>query len=115
MLADLSHHNIYFYNQPTDMRKGFNGLAGLVNKLEGANLTSGDIFVFVNKSKDKIKLLQWEKNGFAIYYKQLEKGTFEWPTEEPQSVTIDYQKLYLMFEGIAFESVVRRPRYGLKI
>jgi transposase len=70
------------YSQPTDMRKSFDGLSGLVVSQLEQNPMSGDVFIFVNKPRNRIKLLRWEHDGFVLFYKRLEKGTFELPEME---------------------------------
>lgn len=67
------------YGKGADMRKGFNGLCGLVRNEFLQNPLSGDVFIFINRPRNRIKLLHWQGDGFAIYYKRLEKGTYEMP------------------------------------
>ena len=88
------------------MRKGFNGLCGLVRNEFLQNPLSGDIFIFINRPRNRIKLLHWQGDGFAIYYKRLEKGTYEMPEIKSASVSIelDMQKLLLILEGISLLS-----------
>jgi len=112
MLADLSHRRLFFFAGPTDMRKGFNGLSGLVRQHQSSTLLSGDVFIFVNRSRDRIKLLAWERNGFALYYKQLERGTFELPFSNGDTpVSLTYRQLFLMLEGVSLQSIRLRKRY----
>jgi transposase len=112
MLADLSHRRLFFFAGPTDMRKGFNGLSGLVRQYRSAELLSGDVFIFINRPRDRIKLLAWERNGFALYYKQLERGTFELPASDAESpVNLSYRQLFLMLEGVSLKSIRLRKRY----
>ena len=111
MLGDLSHRRLYFFNQSTDMRKGFNGLSGLVNQYLQRDLLSGDVFIFINKGRDKLKLLSWEVGGFVIYYKRLEQGTFELPVGKGDEISLSYAQLFLMLEGIKLGSVKHRKRY----
>jgi transposase len=108
-----SSQRFFLYRGATDMRRSFAGLSGLVlNELQKP-LTTGDIFVFINKPRNSIKLLVWDRNGFVIYYKRLEEGTFEMPTatDDAKSITIKWEELVMMLEGIALESVKRRKRY----
>jgi len=111
MLADLSHRQLYYFNQSCDMRKGFNGLSGLVTHYLKRDLMSGDVFIFINKSRDKLKLLSWEAGGFVIYYKRLEQGTFELPTGKHPEVRLQFAQLFLLLEGIELHSVKHRKRY----
>jgi transposase len=104
---------IWLSAQPADLRKSFDSLAGLVRDgLQGDPL-SGDIFVFRNKSADRIKLLVWEEDGYAIWYKRLEKGTFHFPAAEDGSphVEIRAADLIMLLEGVDLSSVKRSKRY----
>lgn len=74
MFSLSSTFQYYFYSSATDMRKGFDGLCGLVHAELGRRPVSGEVFIFVNHQKDKIKLLHWEAGGFVLYYKRLERG-----------------------------------------
>jgi transposase len=115
MLFGLSGNTrLFLYNGSADMRKGFNGLSGLViNKLK-QNPLSGDVFIFVNRSRTLIKLLVWDQTGFAIWHKRLEQGTFEMPLidSSTNSVEINRQKLMLILEGISLKNIRSRKRYS---
>lgn len=105
---------MFLYTGPADMRKGFDGLSGLViNKLK-QNPMSGDIFIFINRQRTLIKLLVWDQTGFAIWHKRLEQGTFEMPPVDPSSssVEINRQKLMLILEGISLKNIHSRKRYS---
>jgi len=103
----------YLYSQPTDMRKSFDGLSGIVQGQLERNPTSGEVFIFVNRRKNKVKLLRWEQGGFILYYKRLEAGTFELPafTEDAVSCQMSWSSLMLMIEGISIEKSKQRKRY----
>jgi len=96
------------------MRKGFNGLCGLVRNEFLQNPLSGDVFIFINRPRNRIKLLHWQGDGFAIYYKRLEKGTYEMPEikTDSASIELDAQQLLLILEGISLLSVKKRKRYA---
>ena len=113
MLALDSSRNYYIFSKPTDMRKSFDGLSGLVLKYYKARLFTGDIFVFINRRRNCIKLLCWQSSGFAIYYKRLEKGTFEIPhsMDKSEHIKIGWQELMLLLEGIELKSIKYRKRY----
>jgi transposase len=105
---------MFLYAGPADMRKGFDGLSGLViNKLK-QNPLSGDIFIFINRQRTLIKLLVWDQTGFAIWHKRLEQGTFEMPSVDPSSssVEINRQKLMLILEGISLKNIQVRKRFS---
>jgi transposase len=109
MLA-LSHTCRYFlYRSPADMRFGIYSLAGLVRNELGSDPLSGDIFVFLGKRSNQIRLLQWDNDGFAMYVKKLEKGTFEWPRGEGPAITS--HQLTLALQGVMLDSVRLRKRY----
>lgn len=105
---------LFLYAGPADMRKGFDGLSGLVTNKLGQDPLSGDIFIFINRTRTLIKLLIWDQTGFAIWHKRLEQGTFEMPQMDPatSSVEITRQKLMLILEGISLKSVKERKRFA---
>ena len=104
---------IFLYSQSVDMRKGFNGLSGIVTQQMGANVLSGDAYVFVGRRKDRLKLLVWESSGFVLYYKRLEVGTFRLPGEKQASVELSSAELWALLEGLDVEVKRRRKRYKL--
>ncbi len=113
----LSFHvglKIFVALEPCDMRKSFNGLSGLVNAHMSRGLLSGDVFIFINRRRDRMKLLAWEESGFVIWYKRLEEGTFELPSawEEGAELEIGWEDLMLIVSGIKLASVKRRKRYA---
>jgi transposase len=117
MLFGLSGNCRFFlYGQPADMRKGFDGLSGLVINKLGQNPLSGDIFIFINRTRTLIKILMWDQTGFAIWHKRLEQGTFEMPKIEKQenSIEITRQKLMLILEGISLKNIHSRKRFTVE-
>ena len=113
MFSLNAHQRYYLYCEATDMRKGFNGLSGIVRNEMGANPLSGSVFVFVNRRKDRMKLLVWETGGFVMYYKLLEMGTFQLPEKQANNGGISWQQLVLILEGVELSSVKKRKRYKL--
>ncbi len=104
----------FLYSLPADMRKGVDGLCGVViNQLKG-NPLSGDLFIFMNRSRTHIKVLLWDQTGFVIYYKRLERGTFEMPVNRPGQVSLEIsrQKLMLILEGISLGKIHQRKRFS---
>lgn len=91
------------------MRFGIYSLAGLVRNELGFDPSSGDVFVFLGKRLNQIRLLQWDRDGFAMYVKKLEQGTFEWPKSE--NIAITSQQLTLLLQGVMLDSVRLRKRY----
>ena len=103
---------------PTDMRKSFDSLAGLVEQELGQDPLAGDLFVFRSRRGDRIKLLYWDNDGLAIWYKRLEEGTFVFPTPDQQRVRIGEHGLVIrpaevamLLDGIDLAHVQRRQRY----
>lgn len=113
MIGLSSSNTYYFYVAPTDMRKGFGGLSGLIRNGLGKDPLSGDVFVFINRRRNRMKLLVWEQSGFVLYYKLLERGTFELPAASGASSRMSWQQLVLMLEGVALASVRQRKRFSL--
>ena len=101
---------IWLAAQPTDLRKSFDGLAALVREGLRGDPLSGDIFVFRNKSADRIKLLVWEEDGYAIWYKRLEAGSYRFPAapEALPRVEVRAADLVMLLAGVDLASVKRR-------
>lgn len=116
MFSLTSSYRYFFYNTPTDMRKGFDGLCGLVQGQLHRNPLSGEVFIFINRTRNKVKLLKWEEGGFVLYYKRLESGTFELPTWNQDSKTVEmtWSNLVMMIDGISLKNIHRRKRFLLK-
>lgn len=104
---------IWLAAQPADLRKSFDSLAALVRDGLRGDPLSGDVFVFRNKAADRIKLLLWEEDGYSIWYKRLEIGTFRFPKspEAQPRVEIRAADLIMLLEGVDFASVKRGKRY----
>ena len=104
---------IYLAAQPTDLRKSFDSLAAVVREGLRGDPLSGDIFVFRNKAADRIKLLVWEEDGFAIWYKRLEAGSYRFPSAagEVPRVEIRAADLVMLLAGVDLSSVRRGKRY----
>lgn len=104
---------IFLYSQPCDMRKGFDGLFGLVvNEMELDPL-GNYLFVFISKNRSQLKMLYWEGDGFALYNKRLEQGTFRRPTAQlnaPNS-ELSQEEIFMILRGIDFEKTKKRKRY----
>ena len=94
------------------MRKNFDGLCGIVNNEFIQSPVSGDVFIFINRRRNQIKLLRWRGDGFAIYYKRLEKGTYELPPIQQTTSTVKLKahELTLIIEGLSL-LVKKRTRY----
>jgi transposase len=107
---------IYVSTQPTDMRKGFDSLAAVVRDWLGHDPLSGHLFVFRSRRGDRVKLLWWDHDGLALFYKRLERGVFRFPAgvdPETRSIEVSAQELSLVLWGIDPASVKRQKRYTL--
>lgn len=113
MFALSSELEFHLYNQPTDMRKSFNALSGLIRDGLDSDPCNGEVFMFVNKSRDKVKLLHWQSGGFVLYYKRLEEGTFEVPRYDTVvgSVTLGYTQMAMLIDGLSIKNLPKRKRY----
>lgn len=103
----------YLYDRPCDMRKSFNTLGALVSQEMKLELLSGAGFVFINKRQTHLKLLIWEGDGFGLYYKRLERGTFEHPKSSGPKGELSYEKLMLILQGIQTDKIRKRKRFSL--
>jgi len=103
----------FLYREATDIRKGFDSLSGMVSGQLGQNPMSGDVFIFVNRQRNRIKLLRWEPGGFVLFYKRLETGTFEIPmTPKPgNQMILDYGELAMLITGISMRNAKKRKRF----
>jgi transposase len=104
--------SIFLYTQPADLRKGFDGLAGIVRGEFGADPLDGSLYLFVNRRCDRMKILHFDGTGFWLYYKRLEAGTFEVvASDEKNHVEIDATQLAMLLGGVSLASAKRRKRY----
>lgn len=114
MFTLSSSNRFHLYGEPTDMRKSFNGLSGIVENELGRTPLCGDVFLFINKRRDKIKLLHWDAGGYTLYYKRLEAGTFELPNYDVSdaSISINYAQMVMIVDGLSIKNIHRRERYS---
>lgn len=108
MLALPTSVRIYLATASTDMRKGFDGLAALV-VAQGLDLYSGHLFAFLSRRRDRVKILAWDRGGFVLYYKRLEKGRFRQPRVDPDTghVRLDGAELTMLLDGVDIARVQR--------
>ena len=115
MLSVPGNVRVYLCTQPTDMRKSFDGLQGLMMQVFRCNPMDGHLFLFVNRRRDKLKILYWDGDGLAIWYRRLEQGTFQVPqvAEDEKSAEIRSEDLAMLLRGIDYHNVRRRKRYSI--
>lgn len=112
MLLISEHQRYFVYAGVTDMRKGFDTLCGLIRAEMDLNPMSGDMFIFFNRPRTHVKILLWDRDGFALYFKRLERGTFEMPPNDGNgAMHISAQTLALILQGIVLNSVRRKKRF----
>lgn len=112
MLNLSSSIRIFVCATPTDMRKQFDGLSAIVTHALGQDVMTGDYFVFINRAKNRCKVLCWDRDGFALWAKRLERGRFQFPGGASDVVNqIDTTTLAMMLGGIDLASAKRRKRY----
>ncbi len=122
MLSLASNTRIFLSTEPTDMRKGFDGLFALVETVIEQDPFAGHLFLFRNRNRDRVKILYWDRDGLAQWYKRLEKGRFQFPTdaktasqkEPPRSCEIRADELAMLLGGIDLSQVKRRKRFERK-
>jgi transposase len=101
---------VFVASAPMDLRLSFDRLAGLTETTLRQDPYSGHLFVFRNRGGDRVKILYWDRTGFCLWYKRLEKGTFRLPRAEAGGVEIEAAELMLLLEGIDLAGARRRPR-----
>ncbi len=117
MLSLTGSLRVFVCAQPADMRRSFDGLCGMVEQIVQEDPLSGHLFVFRNRNRDRLKILYWDRDGLAIWYKRLEAGTWQLPTDVRgtgdgvSSAEITTEELSLLLGGIDLRTVERRRRY----
>lgn len=113
MLSRIGHGRIFLAAGATDMRKSFNGLSGLVRSRLAGDPLSGDLFVFCNGARNRLKILFFDSTGLWVLAKRLERGTFDWPAEHDGRARIElrYEKLLLILGGLDSGELAERKRW----
>jgi transposase len=111
MIIGWSEVKIFIKPGPTDMRKQINGLSVAVEEEFGKALFSGSLFIFCNKPRRRLKILYWDRNGFCMWLKRLEKDRFPWPKDEAESKEITVSQLKMLLDGIDFFNAHKKLQY----
>lgn len=127
MIALVQSLKVFLCTEPTDMRRSFDGLCGMASSIMQQDPLSGHLFVFRNRTADRIKILYWDQDGLAIWYKRLEKGSFQFPcdltkaelpsdskgatTKPTSSLEVSVSDLSMLLHGIDLSSIQKRKRY----
>lgn len=113
MLAVASSTRVYLYLHEVDMRRSFDGLMAIVQSEFARDIRLGDYFMFINRRRDRVKIIWWDRDGLAIFMKRLESGTLQKPTSagNDKSLLIDQAQLTMLLTGIDVSNIKRRKRY----
>jgi transposase len=119
-LGELDHGigvRIYLCTSPADMRRGFDTLAAMVREHLGYDPLSGHLFLFIGRDRDRMKILYWDSDGFALWYKRLEEGTFRLPSAKSKGTSVELKasELAMLLAGIDLTSIKRRKRFTRKM
>jgi transposase len=113
MISVTGGTRLFLFRGPADMRRGFDGLSGMVEAHFSESLFSGALFIFLNRRKNRVKILYWDHGGLALWYKKLERGRFVIPSDkEGEAVELTSAELSMLLEGITPLRVSRRYRLG---
>jgi len=110
MISIAGNARIYYCKDPINMHMSFEGLSTLVESIFKQDLTSGTYFVFINRERDRIKVLYWDLDGLVIWYKRLEKGTF--PKQNSEAPLMERRDFFMMLEGIIPRRIYARYRHS---
>lgn len=102
--ADLSKLQVWLATTPVDMRKSFDGLSEVVRSFLGRDPLSGSLFVFRGKRGHLLKILWWDRDGLAIYYKRLERGDFRWPRANEPAIEVSAEQLLRLLSGLEVQT-----------
>lgn len=123
MISPTGSLRVFVCVEPADMRRSFDGLCGMARDIMKQDPLSGHLFLFRNRNRDRLKILYWDRDGLAIWYKRLEKGTWQFPTDvrtkaagdgksaAKAGVEISREELSLLLDGVDLRSVERRRRF----
>jgi transposase len=103
MLNSSTIERVYLACGHTDLRKSIDGLTVLVKEGFELDPFSSSLFVFCNRNRDKLKILHWDHNGFWLYYRRLERGTFRWPSSSTTPLVVGYRELRWLLDGLSLE------------
>lgn len=111
MLNLSSSLRIFVCQHPADMRRSFDGLARMAQDIVLQDPGSGHLFVFRNRRGDRVKILYWDSDGYALWYKRLEAGVFRFPASQGDALELSAAELAMVLEGIVAQGVTRSKRY----
>jgi len=110
---DIQARQVWLAAGATDMRKSIDGLSAIAQYTIGKNPLEAHLFAFCSKDQSRIKLLYWDRNGFWLFYKRLEKGTFRWPAKAEEALCITRSQLSWLLDGLSIEQAsAHRPLHA---
>jgi transposase len=109
-MLGINHALIWFYQKPVDFRKGINGLVLLIAGDLGKNPGSGELYIFRSKTADKVKIIFWDRNGFWLMYRKLEKGRFKFPKRQDKALEISKEQMQWLLTGLNIEQLELPPK-----
>jgi transposase len=109
-VTNFSELRVFLCMTPTSMSFSFDRLMGIAERIFSQDPLSGDLFLFINRYRNRIKILYWDRDGFCIWYKRLERGVFEMPASGQAGVELDYKQLSRLLGGLDLRSGRRRRR-----
>jgi transposase len=113
MFGDLSQVRVYVRPGVTDFRKSVDGLAAITQEIMRHPPMSGNLYMFCNRQRNRLKILYWEQNGFCLWYKRLEEGKFPWPISEEEAREISREELGWLLRGIDFWKAYKKLEYSV--
>jgi transposase len=112
MKIDWSRVRIFIQTGPTDMRKQINGLAVLAEEAMNQDSLSGNLFIFCNRPRNRLKVLYWDRNGFCLWFKRLEQDKFPWPMNTEECREITDEELFMLLDGINFFNAHKKLNFS---
>lgn len=111
IFGDLSHVRVFVRPGVTDFRKSVDGLASITQETMKHPPMSGNLYIFCNRQRNRLKILYWERNGFCLWYKRLEEGKFPWPKSEQEAREISREEFAWLLRGIDFWNAHKKLKY----
>lgn len=115
MLGETSSTSFYLACGPTDLRNSIDRLAVLVKEVFQLDPFSPCLFVFCKRKRDKLKIHQWDHNGFWLPYRRLEKGRFKWPMDKTRTIKLSRRELHWLLDGLSLEQKQAHPEVTARI
>ena len=112
MILDISKLKIYVKPGPTDFRKQINGLSIIVQQEMVLDPLNSNLYIFCNRNRNRLKILYWDKTGFALWLKRLERGKFPWPRTQEEALEIDIEKMKMLLSGIDFWNAHKELKFS---